>query len=67
MPYLAVDLDGDELIAEEKPIRKSKIWETILENIDVVYLPKGSIKALIGRELTWTDEPVDLEKELRKD
>ena len=26
-----------------------------------VELPKGSIKKLIGRELTWEDEPVELE------
>ena len=26
------------------------------------YLPKGSIKKLIGRELTWEDEPVKLEE-----
>lgn len=26
-----------------------------------VGLPKGSIKKLIGRELTWDDEPVELE------
>lgn len=25
-----------------------------------VELPKGSIKKLIGRELTWEDEPVEL-------
>lgn len=24
------------------------------------YLPKGSIKKLIGRDLTWEDEPVTL-------
>lgn len=26
-----------------------------------VQLPKGSIKRLIGRELTWNDEPAELE------
>lgn len=26
-----------------------------------VALPKGSIKKLIGRELNWNDEPVELE------
>lgn len=26
----------------------------------IVILPKGSIKKLIGRELTWEDEPVEL-------
>lgn len=26
----------------------------------VIYLPKGFIKKLIGRDLTWEDEPVTL-------
>lgn len=26
----------------------------------LVVLPKGSIKKLIGRDLTWEDEPVEL-------
>ena len=26
-------------------------------------LPKGSIKKLIGRELSWSDEPVELKEE----
>ena len=30
-----------------------------LEN-HAIELPKGSIKKLIGRELTWIDEPVEL-------
>lgn len=30
---------------------------------DWVDLPKGSIKKLIGRELSWSDEPVELKEE----
>ena len=30
---------------------------------DWVILPKGSIKKLIGKELTWEDEPVELREE----
>ena len=30
---------------------------------DWVSLPKGSIKKLIGRELSWEDEPVELKEE----
>lgn len=29
-------------------------------NTGCCYLPKGSIKKLIGKELTWDDEPVEL-------
>lgn len=32
---------------------------------DWVRLPKGSIKKLIGRELFWEDEPVELKEEYR--
>lgn len=28
-----------------------------------IRLPKGSIRKLIGRELTWEDEPVELKEE----
>ena len=27
------------------------------------FLPKGSIKKLIGKDLTWEDEPVELKEE----
>lgn len=30
---------------------------------DFVRMPKGSIKKLIGRELSWSDEPVKLKEE----
>lgn len=30
---------------------------------DYVELPKGTIKKLIGRELSWDDEPVELKEE----
>ena len=29
-------------------------------NIGRCYLPKGSIEMLIGRELSWSDDPVEL-------
>lgn len=29
----------------------------------MIELPKGSTKKLIGRELTWDDEPVELKEE----
>ena len=37
--------------------------ETIFEFGDFLYLPKGSIKKLIGRDLDWNDEPVELKEE----
>lgn len=32
-------------------------------NTGCCYLPKGSIKKLIGKELSWKDEPVELKGE----
>lgn len=31
--------------------------------LDKGHLPKGTIKKVIGRELTWEDEPVELKEE----
>lgn len=59
MAWLAVD--GDELcseyIYEEVPYRDVDVW-----NSDAPYikLPTGSIKKLIGKALTWDDEPVEI-------
>lgn len=55
-------------IFEEKPERFYAQWKpTFCEYQDRVYdnveLPKGSIKKLIGRELSWEDEPVELKEE----
>lgn len=30
---------------------------------DYINLPRGSVKKLIGRELSWDDEPIKLEEE----
>lgn len=64
MAWVAVDKDGRECIHIEKPYRDStnsfveeNIWYTRYDEIE---LPQGTIKKLIGRELTWNDEPVEL-------
>ena len=60
MAWLAVDKNGDEYIYSYKPYRdccKGEIW---LLDGDYVKLPKGSIKKLIGRDLTWDDDTVEL-------
>lgn len=67
MVYLAVDKNGIEAIYNVKPIRgtsrlkaNTEMWT--LPNISDHYilLPKGSIKKLIGKDLTWDDEPVEI-------
>lgn len=62
MAWVAVDKDGSEFIFEENPIRKLDYFDVRYQFDDpVIQLPKGSIKKLIGIELTWNDEPVELE------
>ena len=68
MAWLAVDgISGQEIIFEEKPTRhQSKLcWGyRYADNYNPeVSLPEGSIKKLIGRTLTWDDEPFELKDE----
>lgn len=56
MSWLAVDKIGEELISRIEPFRVGNYWI----GDSMFHLPKGSIKKLIGRELTWNDEPVEL-------
>lgn len=69
MVWLAVNKNGQEIISPEKPIRYWNEWiykeEMCIEGEcgDVqyeIYIPKGTIKKLIGYELTWEDEPVEI-------
>ena len=73
MSWLAVDKGGCEHIFAEKPCRNESntLWICSVvylygqryANTGCCYLPKGSIKKLIGRELSWSDEPVELKEE----
>lgn len=63
MAYLVVDKDGTESITLYSPIRIRKLgeWGISYEfGNSFAELPPGSIKKLIGRELTWDDEPVKI-------
>ena len=67
MAWLAVDKDGEESIFDGEPKRHEKygVWE-YYESYESEYinflieLPKGTIQKMIGRELTWSDNPVEL-------
>lgn len=62
MAYLACDKDGSEWIYDGKPFRKyDDEWGIENSDANYVQLPHGSIAKLIGRELTWSDEPVMIE------
>ena len=62
MAWVAVDRVGRNLVSEMKPERLGSCWENPDYYENVVYLPEGSVEKLIGRELTWNDEPVNLEE-----
>lgn len=59
MAWVYCDKIGGEKISPEKPMRIADLW--ICKQM--LNLPKGSIKKLIGRELNWNDEPVELKEE----
>ena len=76
MAWVAVDKYNKECIFQNKPKRNEDFWEdAIYESFDGqggelvfhhfsdIYLPKGTIKKLIGRDLTWSDKPVELKEE----
>ena len=56
MAWVAVDKIGEELISRTEPFRVGDYWI----GYSIFYLPKGSIKKLIGRELSFSDKPVEL-------
>ena len=61
MAFVAVDKNGTEWIFDWEPARAERAgWWAEMFNTSKIQLPEGSIAKLIGRELTWSDEPVEL-------
>lgn len=61
MAWVAVDKGGTEILFEGKPHRiDDYLWAADSYYDKYVELPSGSIKKLIGRDLTWENEPVEL-------
>ena len=61
--------ENEEFIFSYKPERNIEIgWWVCNHKIKAyrmnVKLPKGSIEKLIGKKLTWEDEPVELKEKL---
>lgn len=61
MAWVAVDKDGGEYIYENTPQRLDDCWHIPYSSEFGVLLPKGSIKKLIGRDLTWESDSVNLD------
>ena len=65
MEWVAVDKDGEEHIFNDIPKRGYCVFRSINKygvDIKKILLSKGTIKKLIGRDLTWEDEPVELKE-----
>lgn len=68
MAWVSVNWNGDEYIYEKMPERFYHRWKPTFceyENrvYDYVELPKGSINKLIERELSWSDDQIELKEE----
>lgn len=69
MAWLTVDKSSIECIFDNEPVRIDGQWddvdymvrgETNYDSSTGIILPKGTIKKLIGKDLTWKDEPVKI-------
>ena len=58
MAWVSVDKCGQENIFFDKPERKMNCFGGPFDIS--IKIPKGTIKKLIGRDLTWNDKPVEL-------
>lgn len=72
MAWVATEKDGTECIFENKPYKNDEEWEDAdyvfhggmyYEKHSKIRLPNGTIKKLIGRDLTWEDNTVELREE----
>nr|DAX67895.1 MAG TPA: hypothetical protein [Crassvirales sp.] len=63
MAYVAVDKTGNEVIFTCQPTREKYFWYTYNNPEGRIFLPKGSIRKLIGRDLTWEDTFVQLKED----
>lgn len=62
MAWVAVDYNDIEGVYDFKPDRYNDcFW--IPKYGDMVFFLKGSIKKLIGKDLTWEDDAVELKEE----
>lgn len=63
MVYFFVDKDGTEGCSNELPDRNWFEWmgwkNVYGEVCTITRLPKGTIEKLIGKKLTWDDEPYE--------
>lgn len=73
----AVNNTGEEICCNSDLYRRDGYWSVLTKEDEkfwcceelgdpddiITVLPKGSIKRLTGRELSWEDEPIEVEIE----
>ena len=63
--YLVVEPNGNELIFSEPPCRIDEHstcgWFCSSNSTQCVSVPRGTIKKITKKTITWTDEPIKLE------
>ena len=75
MAWLCKDLDGAEWISATMPVRDedSPTWMCLSESNsgydewDAIELPEGTIKKILGRDITWYDEPINMGNYVARD
>lgn len=60
MAYVGVDIIGEEFICNTEPKKDGDTYYIDDDYDTYVDLPKGTIKKLIGHDLTFEDGPVKL-------
>ena len=63
MAWVAVNEDGRECIYQFRPKRGDNQFIPLYSYSMYLVLPKGTIKKLIGRDLSWKDSAVELKEE----
>ena len=63
MAWVAVDENSRECIYQFRPKRGINQFIPLYSYSMSMALPKGTIKKLIGRDLTWKDDPIELKEE----
>lgn len=58
MAWLAVTETGEEAIFRNKPIRKENLFYSY--SGEKIYLPAGTIEKILGKIITWSDDPVEI-------
>ena len=59
--WYAVDENDEEFVYDGLPFREANFWDNNVYRW--VLLPKGTIEKILGKKITWSDEPVEVEGE----